>query len=387
MTQEEPRRQLASVSPPACFCCPSVSTIVSSVTTILLFCFVFVSSIPSASLAFSNNLPVHTLLLCRHGDSVWNGGQPGCEERFTGWTDVELSQQGCQEAMEAAAQLASYFYDIDCIFTSMLQRALDTTDACLTALGNNQKELPPVICDYRLAERHYGALQGLVKKDVEEGNSVFGYCPDLVEKWRRSWHTQPPTLDDNDERRIMEVDRLAEICGGAHNVPKGESLAMVAQNRVRPFLNEVVTPALNLAAKLKSQLSQKNVEEELTAGLVVAHANSLRALIGCLCEVEDDPVALGILESLRIPTGVPLVIHYQQLPNGRFRACPLPEPDECLIQDNWGYFNKPKEAPPNLGHPNLPVWPLDTCIPLEERTRADFFSAFANAAEDTYSRR
>jgi 2,3-bisphosphoglycerate-dependent phosphoglycerate mutase len=340
--------------------------------------------LPVTVLAFSDHLPVHTLLLCRHGDSVWNGGQEGHEERFTGWTDVELSDQGHHEAAEAASQLVGYFYDIDMVFTSMLRRALDTTDACLAALNTNQKELPPVICDYRLAERHYGALQGYSKRDVEEGK--HGHDRKQVELWRRSWHTPPPLLEGNDERRLKELEMFSEICGGAHNVPRGESLEMVAKNRVRPLLNEVITPALNLAAKHKSKLNQKQVEEEISAGLVVAHANSLRALIGVLCEVEEDPLALDILESLRIPTGVPLVIHYQQLPSGRFRACPLPEPEECLVQDMWGYFGRPKEAPPNLGHPNLPVWPLNTCIPLEAKNRADFFRAFANA-EDRYATR
>ena len=331
--------------------------------------------------------PVHTLLLCRHGDSVWNGGQPGCEERFTGWTDVALSDHGRQEAVEAASQLAGYFYNIDMVFTSMLQRALATTDACLDQQlgGKSKSDPPPVTCDYRLAERHYGGLQGYVKKEVEAGK--YGHDRDLVEQWRRSWYAVPPMLDDNDERRRKEIEQFGDICGGAENVPRGESLEMVAKNRVRPFLNEVITPALNLVAKQKSDKSHKRVEEELTAGLVVAHANSLRALIGVLCEVEDDPLALEILECLRIPTGVPLVIHYQQLANGRYRACPLPEAEECLIQDNYGYFNKPKEAPPNLGHPSLPVWPLNTCIPLEAKNREDFFASFANSASDTYALR
>ena len=249
---------------------------------------------------------------------------------------MALSREGRREAAEAASQLVSYFYNIDMAFTSMLQRALDTTDSILNELGRNQKDIPPVICDYRLAERHYGALQGCVKKNVEEGK--YGHDRDLVEQWRRSWHTPPPMLDDNDERRIRELEMFSEVCGGPANVPRGESLEMVAKNRIRPLLSDIITPALNLAAKLKSNLSHKPVEEELTSGLVVAHANSLRALIGVICEVEEDPIALEVLESLRIPTGVPLVIHYQQLPNGRFRACPLPEPEECLVQDMYGYF-------------------------------------------------
>ena len=320
--------------------------------------------------------PVHTLLLCRHGDSIWNGGHSECQETFTGWTDVCLSPSGEQEAVQAASQLVTYFYDIDMVFTSMLQRAQHTTDICIEELKKNGGSFP-VIEDYRLAERHYGALQGLIKREVEEGK--YGHDPVDVQKWRRSWHVVPPLLDDNDERRIREIEQYAHICGGAHKVPRGESLEMVAKKRVRPLLNEVITPALDMAARLKSERSNSSVEEELAAGLIVAHANSLRALIGVICEVEDDPIALEILESLKIPTGVPLVIHYQQLSGGRFRACPLPEPDECLIQDieSDGYM-KALEPPPNLGHPNLPVWPLDTCIPLERKQRKEFFAAFEN---------
>lgn len=272
---------------------------------------------PGQVTSFSNTpLPVHTLLLCRHGDSVWNGGQPGCEERFTGWTDVELSEIGQLEAVQAASQLAAYFYQIDIVFTSMLKRSLDTADACIDQL-NNQQTPPPVCVDYRLAERHYGGLQTYVKKDVEDGR--HGHDREMVEKWRRSWHVAPPFLDDNDERRIRELSLYSDICGGSQNVPRGESLEMVAKNRVRPLLDEVITPTLNMFAHRKSETSKRRPEQEPTAGLVVAHANSLRALIGVLCEVEDDPIAVGILESLRIPTGVPLVIHFQQLPNGRYR--------------------------------------------------------------------
>lgn len=334
----------------------------------------FLSVLASAE-AFSASGSIHTLLLCRHGDSVWNGGQQGCEECFTGWTDVPLSQAGENEARVAASQLANYFYDIDVVYTSMLQRAQASTEVCLAKL--REQKIPPVVSDYRLAERHYGALQGYIKREVEDGK--YGHDREDVEKWRRSWSVVPPLLSDDDERRRKEIDQYSSICGGAHNVPRGESLEMVAKNRIRPLLNEVITPMLDMTAKIKSEKSKKRVHEEVSTGLVVAHANSLRALIGVICEVEDDPVALEILESLKIPTGVPLVIHYQQLPDGRFRACPLPEPDECLIEDmdTDGYI-KAKEAPPNLGHNSLPVWPLDHCIPLEKKARQDFFAAFEN---------
>jgi len=88
-------------------------------------------------------------------------------------------------------------------------------------------------------------------------------------------------------------------------------------------------------------------------------------LLGVLCEVEDDPVALSVLERLKIPTGVPLVIHYQQLASGKYRACPLPKLDDCINRYDSGLVAHPREFPPHLVHPNLPVWPLDRCIPIE----------------------
>ena len=170
-------------------------------------------------------------------------------------------------------------------------------------------------------------------------------------------------MGDDHPLRKEELIKYAKFCGGPQNVPRGESLEMVAKNRVRPFLDQIMTPILDKAKETKKSLNPDKLAT--TAGLVVAHANSLRALVGVLCEVEDDPIALEILEALRIPTGVPLVIHYQRLRNGRYRALPLPEVEECLIHEMDGELVQPREPPPNLGHPNLPVWPLDNCIPLE----------------------
>jgi 2,3-bisphosphoglycerate-dependent phosphoglycerate mutase len=100
--------------------------------------------------------PIHTLLLCRHGDSVWNGGESGTHERFTGWTDVPLSNKGRYEASAAADQISTYSYEIDHCFTSYLGRALDTTSAVLETLRKDQKHLPPARKDYRLNERYTG---------------------------------------------------------------------------------------------------------------------------------------------------------------------------------------------------------------------------------------
>ena len=228
----------------------------------------FVSGISAYSSVDQTVTPIHTLLLCRHGDSVWNGGESGTHERFTGWTDVPLSNKGRYEASAAAEQIATYSYEIDFCFTSQLGRAVDTTNTVLGTLRKNQKKIPPALKDYRLNERHYGALQGYIKNEVEQGK--YGHDPELVRSWRRSWNVVPPLLHENDTRRKEEKQLYSEICGGHHNVPLGESLEMVAVDRVRPFLNEILTPTLNAIGK------QKGRPDGSATGLVIAHANSLR---------------------------------------------------------------------------------------------------------------
>jgi 2,3-bisphosphoglycerate-dependent phosphoglycerate mutase len=220
--------------------------------------------------AFSVDSPIHTLLLCRHGDSVWNGGESGTHERFTGWTDVPLSNKGRYEASAAAEQISTYSYEIDYCFTSHLGRALDTTKTVIETLRRSQKNLPPDLKDYRLNERHYGALQGYIKNEVEQGK--YGHDPKLVKLWRRSWDIVPPLLDDADPRRIEEMQLFGSLCGGSDKVPLGESLEMVAKNRVRPFLDEVMTPTLNAVGK------EKGRHDGSATGLVIAHANSLRGM-------------------------------------------------------------------------------------------------------------
>lgn len=299
-------------------------------------------------------LPSHTLLLCRHGDSIWNGGQPGYVETFTGWTDVELTRKGVYEARVAGEEVSELFaYDIDVCFTSALGRAQETADFIVERFAADRGSKIPLIEDYRLNERHYGALQGLVKSDVEAGK--YGHDPELVRRWRRSWHVMPPLLEDDDPRRLHELAQYADLCGGPENVPRGESLAMVAANRVRPMLDTIITPVLD--AIVASHGGRP------ATGLVVAHANSLRALIGCICEVEDNPEALDILEALRVPTGIPLMLNFKRHSDGRYQVCSLPEADECLVEyfDGAGLAQK---APPDLGHPSLPVWPLNRCIPV-----------------------
>jgi bisphosphoglycerate-dependent phosphoglycerate mutase len=119
-----------------------------------------------------------------------------------------------------------------------------------------------------------------------------------VAEWRRSWFTQPLLLSDDDPRRLEELERWRGIIA-PENIPRGESLEMVAKQCVRPFLNEILTPTLDAMTREK-RLQCRGATTHVT-GLVVAHANSLRALLGVLCEVEDDPVALTVLERLKIP--------------------------------------------------------------------------------------
>ena len=283
--------------------------------------------------------PVHTLILTRHGDSMWNGKYPGCQETFTGWTDVHLSPVGEQEAIRTGQLLTRHTrgVNIDALFTSTLTRAKMTAHHCLWAYydrleqqfaqekhyqyynqpnglqdhvniaNNNQYTVPAkFIMDYRLNERHYGSLQGLVKDEAESG--LHGHSPEDVLQWRRSWHATPPPLEDDDPRRIEEIRMYGNLCAGEENVPKSESLTMVAKNRiVRPFVEESLTPLL------ESSAYQSSKDEGGTA-LIVAHANSLRALIGVLCNVEQYPngKALMKLESMKIPTASPLIIRYRK---------------------------------------------------------------------------
>jgi 2,3-bisphosphoglycerate-dependent phosphoglycerate mutase len=296
--------------------------------------------------------PVHTLLLCRHGDSIYNGGEPGRKETFTGWMDVPLSQKGIQEAKSTGQQVSTFYsLGIDVCFTSTLQRAQMTAHYCLWAFSEKPYGLGPrrYVTDYRLNERHYGALQGFVKADVEAGK--YGHDPSIVKKWRRSWDTVPPLLDDDDPRRIQELRRFSSLCGGSHNVPRGESLEQVANNRIKPFLKEKLIPILNEA-------STRQQHDNINAtGLVVAHANSLRALIGIICEVQNSPVALKTLEALRLPTGVPLILKFKQRIDGSFQVCDL---DGIPYDLYVGSDNLP---------PDLPIWPLAS-LPMQRLNEA-----------------
>jgi 2,3-bisphosphoglycerate-dependent phosphoglycerate mutase len=276
----------------------------------------------------------HTLLLCRHGDSIWNGGEPGCRETFTGWSDVPLSQKGIREAQATGEQLGDlYSLGIDVCCTSILSRAQLTAHYCLWGFAEKPSHTQPrqYVTDYRLNERHYGALQGYVKQDVENG--MYGHDPQQVHAWRRGWYAVPPLLEETDPRRIQEIKKYQHFCGGPQNVPTGESLDMVAKNRIQPFLDERLTPLLNQAAR------RRNDGQGGTA-LVVAHANSLRALIGVLCRVQDNPKALQKLEAMKIPTGVPIMVRYQETSvQGKYKALLKDEMDTTISNTPLQYLS------------------------------------------------
>ena len=207
------------------------------------------------------------LVLCRHGQSDWN-----LKNLFTGWTDVDLTEQGIQEAVDAARTLNDSGYEFDIAFTSVLKRAIRTLWLMLDEMD---RVWLPVIRDWRLNERHYGSLQGLNKAET-----AAKYGDEQVHIWRRSYDIPPPAVDTDDERHPANDARYAGIA----NLPATESLATTL-DRVWPCWNEIIAPELRAG---------KNV-------LIAAHGNSLRALVKMLDGVSDKAIT-----EFNIPTGIPL---------------------------------------------------------------------------------
>ena len=207
------------------------------------------------------------LILCRHGQSDWN-----LKNLFTGWKDVDLTEQGIEEAIEAGRTVAALDYDIDIAFTSVLKRAIRTLWLMLDEMD---RMWIPVIRDWRLNERHYGALQGLNKAET-----AAKYGDDQVHIWRRSYDIPPPALESDDERHPVHDPRYA----GIDALPGTESLALTLE-RVLPCWEECVAPELRAG---------RNV-------LIAAHGNSLRALVKMLDEVSDEEIT-----GFNIPTGIPI---------------------------------------------------------------------------------
>jgi 2,3-bisphosphoglycerate-dependent phosphoglycerate mutase len=213
---------------------------------------------------------MHQLVLIRHGESTWN-----LENRFTGWTDVPLTPTGIAQAKEAGRLLAAEGFEFDVAYTSVLQRAVWTL---WHALDSMQRTWLPVQHDWRLNERHYGALQGLNKADMAKQ-----YGDAQVHIWRRSYDTPPPPLAPGDPRSERADLRYARLAAG--QVPLTECLKDTVA-RVLPCWNERLAPAL-LAGQML---------------LVAAHGNSIRALVKYLDGIGDDDIV-----GLNIPNGIPLV--------------------------------------------------------------------------------
>ena len=206
------------------------------------------------------------LVLVRHGQSIWN-----LENKFTGWTDVPLSENGIKEAIDAGKILKEKGFTFDIAYTSLLKRANDTLDIILDVLGENDIEINKT---WRLNERHYGALQGLNKQETANK-----YGEEQVHLWRRSYDVKPPSLSDDDERYISMLNKYKEY------VPHTECLKDTI-DRVIPYYNTEIK---------KSLMQNKKV-------IIVAHGNSLRGLIKYLDNISDEEIV-----KLEVPTGNPLV--------------------------------------------------------------------------------
>lgn len=213
---------------------------------------------------------MHKVVLLRHGESTWNR-----ENRFTGWTDVDLSDKGLEEAHRAGKVLRDEGYTFDVAYTSVLKRAIRTLWITLDELD---LMWIPVHRSYRLNERHYGALQGLNKAEMA---AKFG--EDQVKMWRRSYDVQPPALETTDERFPGNDRRYAEL--PADVLPRAECLKDTVA-RFLPQWHEDIAPAIKAGRRV----------------LIAAHGNSLRALVKYLDNVSEADIV-----GLNIPTGVPLV--------------------------------------------------------------------------------
>ncbi|MDO4521313.1 MAG: 2,3-diphosphoglycerate-dependent phosphoglycerate mutase [Erysipelotrichaceae bacterium] len=213
------------------------------------------------------------LVLIRHGESEWNK-----LNLFTGWTDVDLSEKGHQEAMNAGKLLKAEGYDFDVCYTSLLKRAIHTLNHVLDEMDRNWL---PVIKTYKLNERHYGALQGLNKSET-----AAKYGEEQVKIWRRSFDVKPPALDPSDERAPVNQAMFRNI--PAEELPLSESLETTIE-RVVPYFESVIK---------KDMAEGKRV-------LIAAHGNSLRALVKYFDNLSDDEI-IGV----NIPTGSPLVYEF-----------------------------------------------------------------------------
>jgi len=213
---------------------------------------------------------MYKVVLLRHGESTWNKAN-----KFTGWTDVDLSEKGIVEAKKAGEVLKKEGFTFDIAFTSVLKRAIRTLWITLDELD---LMWIPVIRNWRLNERHYGALQGLNKAETAQK-----YGEEQIKIWRRSYDTQPPALEKTDERYPGNDPRYSNLT--EEELPLTECLKDTVE-RFMPYWSETITPTIKEGKKV----------------LIAAHGNSLRALVKYLDNVSEEEIV-----GLNIPTGIPLV--------------------------------------------------------------------------------
>ena len=215
------------------------------------------------------------LVLLRHGESAWN-----LENRFTGWTDVELSDTGRKEAQDAGTVLRQEGYDFDRCYTSYLKRAIHTLNF---ALEEMDRDWLPVIKSWKLNERHYGALQGLNKAET-----AAKYGEEQVHIWRRSFDVQPPSLQPEDERNPALQAQYRNIA--KEELPLTESLKDTIARTI-PYFEQEIKPRMVAGERI----------------LIAAHGNSLRALVMYFEHLKDDEIT-----QVNIPTGIPLVYEFSE---------------------------------------------------------------------------
>jgi len=213
---------------------------------------------------------MYKIVLLRHGESVWNK-----ENRFTGWTDVDLSEKGIEEAEEAGRTLKKEGFNFDIAFTSVLLRATRTLDIVLNIM--NIKDIE-IIKSWRLNERHYGALQGLNK-----AQTVKKHGEEQVLRWRRSYNIRPPALETDDKRYPGNDPLYKDL--DLKDIPKTECLKDTV-DRFLPFWKKTIVPVIKENRKI----------------IIAAHGNSLRALVKFLDDISDEDIS-----NLNIPTGIPLI--------------------------------------------------------------------------------
>lgn len=213
---------------------------------------------------------MHKLVLLRHGESVWNK-----ENLFTGWTDVDLSEKGVEEARAAGELMAAEKLEFDVAYTSVLRRAINTLHLALNAMD---LVWLPVNKTWRLNERHYGSLQGLNKAQTAQKHG-----DEQVHVWRRSYDVPPPALEPSDDRHPSHDRRYASLT--AAELPATECLKDTV-DRFLPAWHDEIAPAIKAGQRV----------------IIAAHGNSLRALVKYLDKISDADIA-----GLNIPTGVPLV--------------------------------------------------------------------------------